>query len=180
MPVRKGYDLAFVFAGSPSSVEGTHQPQRVNHNEPAFLRHALPFTLGPVSVGEDWDAIEGTLMLTGVEVAPGALVFVAEASAGDSTRGLSGLTGGEAAQPGEWKRHPARRCDKGPACGAAALSGQSDRACTCGAVGADPSPSGNHGGVDGRRRCCAVLRGGRVRGWDHPESLPGLGEVAGA
>lgn len=81
-PVRKGYDLAFVFAGSPPPGEGTHQPQRVNHNEPAFLRHALPLTLGPASVGVALNAVEDMSMLAGVEVIPGTLDAMAEASAG--------------------------------------------------------------------------------------------------
>lgn len=81
-PVRKGYDLAFVLAGSPSPGEGTHQPQRVNHNEPAFLRHALPLTLGPASVGVALNAVEDMSMLAGVEVIPGTLDAMAEASAG--------------------------------------------------------------------------------------------------
>ena len=70
-------DIAFVFAGLPSMIEGI-----INGKTLTFLRRALPFDLKAVAVTEVSYSLEETIEASGMELQPGIAGQLAEATQG--------------------------------------------------------------------------------------------------
>ncbi|WP_283169623.1 AAA family ATPase [Curtanaerobium respiraculi] len=75
--IREDLDIAFVFAGLPSLVEGV-----VNSKASTFLRRAVPFNLGSLSTAEIADSFETTIADSGFHADRQIAETMAEAAQG--------------------------------------------------------------------------------------------------
>lgn len=75
--IRKDGNIAFVFAGLPSMVEGV-----VNSESLTFLRRAVPFTLGPLETYQIFDSLGDTFRSAGMGVDDPVVDCLARATGG--------------------------------------------------------------------------------------------------
>ena len=75
--IREDGDIAFVFAGLPSMVEGV-----VNSESLTFLRRAVPFTLGPLETYQIFGSLGDTFRSAGMRVNDVVVDYLARATGG--------------------------------------------------------------------------------------------------
>lgn len=75
--IREDGNVAFVFAGLPSMVEGV-----VNTESLTFLRRAVPFTLGPLETYQIFDSLGDTFRSAGMQVDDAVVDRLAQATGG--------------------------------------------------------------------------------------------------